>query len=87
MASTALAEETVGQKFDDATLVAKIKAELLRSPDVTGLALNVDAKNGVVTLSGNAKTEAERTKAVDIAKRAGGVAKVDNKIEIKPEQK
>lgn len=81
------AQETVGQKVDDATVVAKIKAELLKSPDVSGLALNVDAKNGVVTLSGSAKTEAERTKAVDIAKRADGVAKVENKIEIKPERK
>ena len=86
-ANAAFAETTVGQKIDDATLVAKIKAELLRAPDVSGLALNVDAKNGVVTLSGSAKSEAERTKAVDIAKHAEGVAKVDNKIVIKAEQK
>jgi hyperosmotically inducible periplasmic protein len=83
----ALAGETVGQKVDDATVVAKIKAEMLKSPDVSGLAVNVDAKNGVVTLSGSAKTEAERTKAADIARHADGVAKVDNKIVIKPEQK
>jgi hyperosmotically inducible periplasmic protein len=80
-------ETTVGQKVDDATLVAKIKAELLKSPDVSGLAVNVDATNGVVTLSGNAKTDVERTKAQEIAQRAGGVAKVDNKIVIKPEAK
>jgi hyperosmotically inducible periplasmic protein len=87
VSTTAFADETVGQKVDDAALVAKIKAELLKSPDVSGLAVNVDAKNGVVTLSGSAKTEAERTKAADIAKRADGAAKVDNKIVIKPEQK
>ena len=85
--STAVADETVGQKVDDAAVVAKIKAELLKSPDVSGLAVNVDARNGVVTLSGSAKTEAERTKAADIARRADGVAKVDNKIVIKPEHK
>jgi len=85
--STAIADETVGQKVDDAAVVAKIKAELLKSPDVSGLAVNVDARNGVVTLSGSARTEAERTKAADIAKRADGVAKVDNKIVIKPEHK
>jgi osmotically-inducible protein OsmY len=85
--TSALAGETVGQKVDDAAVVAKIKAELLKSPDVSGLAVNVDAKNGVVTLSGSARTEAERTKAADIAKHADGVAKVDNKIVIKPEHK
>jgi hyperosmotically inducible periplasmic protein len=83
----AFAGETVGQKVDDAAVVAKIKAELLKSPEVSGLAVNVDAKNGVVTLSGSAKTEAERTKAADIARHADGVAKVDNKIVIKPEHK
>ncbi len=29
---------TAGLKLDDATLVAKVKAELLRSPDVAGTA-------------------------------------------------
>jgi osmotically-inducible protein OsmY len=87
VSGASFADETVGQKIDDATLVAKIKAELLKSPDVSGLAVNVDAKDGVVTLSGNAKTDVERTRAQEIAQRAGGVAKVDNKIVIKPEQK
>jgi osmotically-inducible protein OsmY len=85
--ATAAADETAGQKLDDAAVVAKIKAELLKSPDVSGLAVNVDAKKGVVTLSGSARTEAERAKAADIAKRADGVAKVENKIVLKPDQK
>jgi hyperosmotically inducible periplasmic protein len=80
-------ETTAGQKLDDATLVAKVKAELLRSPDVAGLSVNVDAKNGIVTLSGHAGTETERAKAAQIAQTTSGVAKVDNKIVIKPETK
>jgi len=87
-ATTSFADNTTaGQRVEDATLVAKVKAELLRSPDVAGLAVNVDAKNGVVTLSGHANTETERTKAAQIAQTTSGVAKVDNKIMLKPDTK
>ena len=81
--SAAFAAETVGEKFDDATLVAKIKADLLKSKAVDGLNVNVDAKNGVVTLSGHAGSDAERSKAEDIAKHTSGVKNVDNKLVIK----
>lgn len=79
----ALADETVGEKLDDATLVAKIKADLLKSRAVDGLNVNVDARNGVVTLSGHAGSDAERRKAEDIAVHTKGVKSVDNKLVIK----
>jgi hyperosmotically inducible periplasmic protein len=81
--SPAFGEETVGKKIDDAALVTKIKANLLSAKDVDGLDVNVDAKNGVVTLSGTATTEAERANAVRIARNADGVKSVDNRIMIK----
>lgn len=83
--NVAFAEETIGQQLDDATLVARIKADLLKSRNVDGLDVNVDAKNGKVTLSGSASTEAERTKAEVIAKGTSGVKSVENRIAIKTE--
>jgi osmotically-inducible protein OsmY len=73
----------VGEAVDDATLVAKIKSSLLRSPEVEGLDVNVDAKDGVVTLSGTAATQTEKASAERIAKTSDGVKKVENKIVIK----
>jgi osmotically-inducible protein OsmY len=81
----AFAQETVGEKIDDATLLARIKTNLLRSPEVEGLDVNVDGKNGVVSLSGTAATTADRSSAERIAKTADGVAKVDNRIGLKPD--
>lgn len=75
--------EKAGQAIDDAAVVASVKAKLLSSPDVEGLDVNVDAKNGVVTLSGTADTTAERSSAEKIAKGADGVKSVTNRIEIK----
>lgn len=73
----------VGEAVDDATLVAKIKSNLLRSPEVEGLDVNVDAKDGVVTLSGTAATQTEKASAERIAKTSDGVKKVENRIVIK----
>jgi osmotically-inducible protein OsmY len=81
--SKAKTQASVGDKIDDATLVAKIKSNLLRSPEVEGLDVNVDAKDGVVTLSGTAATQAERSSAERIAKISDGVKRVDNRIVIK----
>ena len=76
-------DRSMGEVVDDAAIVAKVKSSLLSSSEVEGLDVNVDARNGVVTLSGTADTMAERSSAERIAKSADGVKSVDNKIVIK----
>lgn len=76
-------DRSMGEAVDDAAIVAKVKSGLLSSSEVEGLDVNVDARNGVVTLSGTADTMAERSSAERIAKSADGVKSVDNKIVIK----
>jgi hyperosmotically inducible protein len=82
-APTIAADTTVGQKVDDATLLTKIKTDLLATKNVDGLDVNVDVKEGRVTLSGSASSEVERTKAESIAKGTKGVMSVENKIVLK----
>jgi osmotically-inducible protein OsmY len=81
--TTFAADSSVGQKIDDVTLLTKIKADLLATKNVDGLDVNVDVKDGRVTLSGTASNEAERTKAESIAKDTKGVMGVENKIVLK----
>lgn len=78
--------QRAGQAVDDASLLAKIKSSMLRSPEVEGLDVNVDVKDGVVTLSGSADTQAERANAEKIAKGADGVKRVENRITVKPDE-
>lgn len=80
------ATQRAGQAVDDASLLAKIKSTMLRSPEVEGLDVNVDVKDGVVTLSGSADTQTERANAEKIAKSADGVKRVDNRITVKPDE-
>lgn len=82
-ATGADSDRSMGETVDDATIVAKVKSSLLSSSEVEGLDVNVDARNGVVTLSGTADTMAERSSAERLAKSADGVKSVDNKIVIK----
>jgi hyperosmotically inducible protein len=64
-------------------VLTKIKTDLLATKNVDGLDVNVDVKDGRVTLSGTASSEAERTKAESIAKGTKGVMSVENKIVLK----
>ena len=74
---------TASATVDDATLLTKVKADLLKSGRVDGLDVNVDVKDGNVTLSGWASNEAERNSAGDLARSVSGVKNVENKIQIK----
>jgi osmotically-inducible protein OsmY len=82
-ATGADSDRSMGEVVDDATIVARVKSTLLSSSEVEGLDVNVDARNGIVTLSGSADTMAEKSSAERLAKAADGVKSVDNKIVIK----
>jgi osmotically-inducible protein OsmY len=73
-----------GDATADAAITGKVKTQLLADPDVKGLAIDVDTKDGVVTLSGSADKAGNADKAVSIAKATDGVKSVDNKLTVKP---
>lgn len=72
-----------GEKIDDMAITAAVSTELVKDSDLSALKINVDTKNGAVTLSGSAPTEAARDKATTLAKAVKGVNSVDNKLAIK----
>lgn len=65
----------------DSVITTKIKAEMVKDPAVSATSIKVDTDaNGVVQLSGMAKSQAEIDKAVQIAQATKGVSSVQNKI-------
>jgi hyperosmotically inducible protein len=76
--TTADASEQMG----DTWITTKVKADLLVSEDVPGSAIEVDTKNGVVTLTGTVESKAEADKAIDVAKGIKGVTDVKSKLKI-----
>lgn len=75
--------DKAGNAIEDGAITAKVKTALLADPDVKGLMIDVDTKNGVVTLKGTADKAANRDRAVAIAKDTSGVKSVDSQLVVK----
>ncbi len=67
----------------DSVITTKIKAAMAKDKEVSAMHIKVDTDaNGVVELSGTAKSRAEADKAVTIAKGVQGVTSVNDKIQV-----
>lgn len=77
------AGRTAGEVVDDATITSKVKAKLLDDPLTKGLSINVDTFEGNVSLSGAVASEAERRRAIELAKSVVGVKSVKDTLVMK----
>jgi osmotically-inducible protein OsmY len=67
---------TVGEVVTDAGITMSVKSQLLDDPLVKGLKIDVDTRDGVVFLTGAVGSDAERQKAIQLAKDTKGVRDV-----------
>ena len=74
---------SAGEYVDDKILTGKIKASFAADPVVAAHQINVDVRQGIVLLSGFVDTAEQKSKAQELARKEGGVQKVDNQIEVK----
>lgn len=77
------ANRSVGRVAKDAAITAEVKMQLLAQEEVGGLGIDVDTRNGQVTLSGEVDSEVESALAESIAKRSDEVTRVVNKLSVK----
>jgi len=71
------------QKKDD-EIYDKVKLRLAGDPEVKGGALEVDVKDGVVTIKGIVRTDKAKAKADKVAGKVKGVTKVVNELKVSP---
>jgi hyperosmotically inducible protein len=71
-----------GEVMGDAAITTAVKTKLLGDPSVSGLKIDVDTTNGVVTLTGNVPNAAEKTRAIELARETSGVKSVTDKLKI-----
>lgn len=76
--------ETIGQKIDDASITAQVKAALLSHRSTSALKTKVETANGVVTVSGIAKNAAEKDLVTKLVADTKGVIRVINNMTISP---
>jgi hyperosmotically inducible protein len=75
---------TARESLGDAALTAKVKARLIATPDLGGIRIHVNSRDGKVTLTGAVSSAQNRRQAEDIARRTEGVSGVDNQLQIAP---
>jgi len=81
-ASTAKNEGT-GEYVDDAVITTKVKAAVLNEPTLKSAEINVETFKGVVQLSGFVSSQADISKAVEVARGVPGVKSVKNDMWLK----
>lgn len=69
--------------IDDSTITTKVKAAVLAEPGLKTLQINVDTKDGVVTLAGIVDSQALKERATQVTQGVSGVKSVVDNLTIK----
>ena len=77
-------QETVGAYVDDAAITTAVKAKFVDDKIVSSGSISVETLNGIVQLSGFAKSAAEKSQAEQIARNSKNVRSVRNDIVVRP---
>jgi osmotically-inducible protein OsmY len=80
-AITAASDPTL-ERIADSSITAKIQSRYFVDDDLKGRDVDVDTKNGVVTLSGTVNSAGERLQAAAVARNTDGVTAVNDELMI-----
>ena len=80
--NVAAGTERAAEAAGDAAITSKVKSKLIADPEVKGVDIDVDTRNGVVTLTGAATSRALAAEAVKLARHTDGVKSVVDKIKV-----
>lgn len=72
-----------GKYVEDSVLTAKVKAALLKEPELKSLDVSVESLRGEVLLSGFVKDEVQRQKATKAANSVSGVVSVKDAMVVR----
>lgn len=69
----------------DDTIRDQVMVKLANDPDVGGMPIDVDVRQGVATLKGKVRSDKQKSKAEKLAKKVKGVTSVTNQLVISPD--
>jgi osmotically-inducible protein OsmY len=79
----AAGDTTVGETIDDASITSQVKFSLLSHRSTSALATKVTTENSVVTISGVANSDAEKSLVTKLVEDTRGVKSVVNDMTVK----
>jgi hyperosmotically inducible periplasmic protein len=74
---------SAGEKIEDATVSTRVKAVLSSDKQLGDSKIDVDTRNGVVTLSGAVASTQARDHALELARNVKGVNSVNDQLAVK----
>jgi osmotically-inducible protein OsmY len=74
---------TMSEKIDDASITSQVKYELLRHKSTSALKTKVTTTDGVVVITGEAASDAEKSLVTKLAQEVRGVKSVENNMMVK----
>ena len=77
------ASETMGEKIDDASITTQVKYALLSHKSTSALKTKVTTNDGVIVITGEAASDAERSLVTKLAQDVRGVKSVSNNMTVK----
>jgi hyperosmotically inducible protein len=75
----------VGAKLDDSMITGRVKSALIDHKDVESGQINVETRSGVVQLAGFVRSDAMRTRALEVARGVSGVKRVEDAMMLRPQ--
>src|SRR5665213_2587135 len=76
-------EHTVGETIDDASITSQVKYALLSHRSTSAIGTKVTTKDGVVMVSGQASSDAEKDLVTKLSGSLRGVRTVDNEMTVR----
>jgi osmotically-inducible protein OsmY len=73
----------LGDRIDDARIITVIKGKYVVEKDLSAFAINVDCRDGAVTLTGSVTAPEQIGRAVELALQTGGVHEVVSQLVVK----
>jgi hyperosmotically inducible periplasmic protein len=70
------------QAVTDASITTAVKTRLMKDKVARGTSIDVDTKDGVVTIAGDVPTAADKTRIGQLVRNTTGVKKVDNNLKV-----
>jgi osmotically-inducible protein OsmY len=74
---------TIGEKIDDASITSQMKYALLTNKATSAVKTKVDTVDGVVSITGEASSDAEKALVTKLAQDVRGVKSVNNNMTVK----
>ena len=77
-------DRSFGTIVDDASITGSVKAKLIRDPRIDALDINVETRDGIVTLHGHVPSRGAANRAAALARAVKGVARVESQLAVIP---